>query len=457
MNSAHVRTATSRRLASPAKENHRVSSARPSLWKELFGSVEWTLGYVSFLYYVFVIITFWLPFADVAIIVAMGALLVRPQDWRMSPSLWLFAAFAVWCVLSYIGSSYKAVAWQQTNELLKLWLVCLTAMGAIRSRAQLTFFLTFSVVAFVAFPLRGAFVNYFGGYNVLGRALWNFAYSNPNDLAAYALLFASMTIAVFFSVRNRLFRLCALGTCGLLLLLVLFTQSRGAMIAAAVVGLLFLVANRRNGRVLLGATALALVAGFLAPRSVWERIGGLANASVSAGFKGVDQERSAEQRFQLLTIASRVAKDNIWLGVGPGVYSIVHGQYARTAKGEMPLAGGNRDPHNTIMRTAAETGVVGLVLFLTVIGQALYRARRRLKAGGKNPDPVVRFLAYGVIAFMVAGLFGSFTYLNVLYLQLTMLEVAMMLSSQQTHAAGMQPLSARPMPHRQRRAILPGR
>lgn len=427
------------------------SRANGSLWQELIGEVDWSVGYVAFLYYVFVVITYWLPFADVAIVIALVALLLKPQDWRMSPFLWTFAAFAVWCLLSYLASPYRSSSWLQTNAVLKLWLICFTAYSVIRTRANLRFFLAFAIGAFVLFPARGAFINYFGGYNVFGRALWNFAYANPNDLAAFALIFTSMSIALFFASRHKLIRLGALGTSGLLLLLILFTQSRGAMIATAVVGVLFLIVNRHNGRILLGAVALSVVAAYFAPRSVWDRLAGLANASVASGFRGVDQERSAEQRFQLLTIGSRIARDNMVFGVGPGVYPIVHGEYARTAKGEMPLAAGNRDPHNTIVRTAAETGVIGLLLFSSMIGQALIRARRRLKGMGKNADPVIRFLSFGVIAFMVAGLFGSFTYLNVLYLQLSLLELAMLLT---VNRRSPQPVAS-VSPLRRRRALAP--
>ena len=404
--------------------------------------VEWTPAFVAFLYYFFVVVTYWLPGADVAIVVALIALLLRPDQWRMCPFLYLFAGFAGWCLLSYLGSSHQSESWEQTNTVLKMWLIAFAAYNVVRTRAQLRFFLAFAIACFVLFPARGAFVNYFGGYNVLGRALWNFAYANPNDLAAYALLFATMAAAFFFIARNRMLKLGALGAVGILLLLIFFTQSRGALLAAGVVALMVVFANRKNPRVLMGAAAMLVGAIIVAPKGAFDRLAGLATASFSTGFQGVDQERSAEQRYQLLQVSVAVAKDNMAFGVGPGVYHIVHGAYARAAAGTLPLAAGNRDPHNTVMRTAAETGVVGLTLFLAMIVMAWARAfkalRRTRRAGG---DPVIRFLSFGLIAFMIAGLFGSFTYLNVLYLQLAMLEVAIALSRQPSVPA---PARARP-------------
>jgi O-antigen ligase len=398
----------------------------------LIGAVEWTPGYVAFLYYIFVVVTYWLPGADIAIVAALIALLLRPQEWRMCTFLWIFAAFGSWCVVSYSASAYKSASWEQTNAVLKIWLIAFTAYNVVRTRAQLRFFLAFAIGCFVLFPARGAFVNYLGGYTTFGRALWNFAYANPNDLAAYALLFASMACAFFFIARSSLLRMGALGTVGLLVLLIFFTQSRGALLAAGVVAVVVLMANRRNLRVIMGAIALILVAAFFAPKGAFDRITKLAGASASTGFRGADEEGSAEQRYQILHVAVEIVRDNPAFGVGPGAYLVVHGAYARALHGELPLAGGNRDTHNTVMRTLAETGWIGLALFLGMVLTAwvrAYLAQQKLRKLGKPGDPVIRFLAFGLLAFMLAGLFGSFTYINVLYLQLALLEVAMTLSA----------------------------
>jgi len=430
MNQRQPAVATTEQRRRPAQ----VRRARPSSgswWEELISSVEWTPGFVGFLYYIFVIITYWLPGADIAIVLVLVSILMRPQDWRMCPFLWIFGAFAGWCVLSYLSSVYKDVAWEQTNAVLKTWLIMFAAYNVIRTRAQLRMFLAFAIACFMLFPTRGAFINHFGGYNVMGRALWNFAYANPNDLAAYALLIASMACAFFFIVRHSSLRLAAVGAVGALLLLIFYTQSRGALVAAGVVGLVVLIANRKNTRVLIGAVALTGAAVIFAPKGAFDRITRLAGASASTGFRGADSEGSAEQRYQLLQVAVAVARDNPAFGVGPGAYSIAHGIYARARRAELPAAGGNRDPHNTVMRTLAETGWIGLGLFVAMIAGAWARAyavQRQLRAFKKPSDPVIRYLAFGLLAYMIAGLFGSFTYLNVLYLQIALLEVAMTLS-----------------------------
>jgi O-antigen ligase len=400
-----------------------------SWWGELIGGVQFTPSFSAFLYYVFVVVTYWLPGADVAIALALFSMLLRPQDWRIAPSMVWVGAFVIWAILAWVSSPYRADSWEQTFSLIKVWIVTVVAYNVVRTKAQLRFFLIFAVGCFALFPMRGAFVNYLGGYSVWGRALWNFAYANPNDLAAFTLLYIAFSFAVFFLCRTSLIRLGALVCGGLMMLLILFTQSRGALLALiAAVGLAML-AKWRNPRVLLAAAALSLAAATLAPKTAWERLGGLLGASASDGFKGADREGSAEQRYQLLKVSAIVANDNPLFGVGPGAYSIAHGSYARQHVGEFPLALGNRDPHNTMMRLAAEMGYTGAAIFVMMIVSALFRARRtRLATRDARLGDVLRFLSIGLVAFMLAGLFGSIGYLNLLYLTLAMMECTIALA-----------------------------
>jgi putative inorganic carbon (hco3(-)) transporter len=413
--------ANGRRSGTPMRA--RASQRPLTWWQEAVGGVEWTPPFVAFLYYVFVIVTYWLPGADVAMVVALVTLLMRPQDWRIAPALLWFAAFASWAVVAWGSSQYASESWKQLDSLLKVWLVAFVAYNVIRSRAQLRFFLLFATACFVLFPVRGAFFNYFGGHTIWGRALWNFAYGNPNDLAAFCILYGSMALAAFTLCRTKLLRLATASAGGATLVLIFFTQSRGALLAVSAVAMSFVLAKRKNPKVLAGAAAMILLAGLLAPSATWDRLGRLLSSSASTGFRNADPEGSAEQRWQLMQVSAIVAKENPIVGVGPGVYEKVHNSYARRMAGKFPLAGGNRDPHNTITRTAAENGYPGLALFCLMVISTMLRARRSLKRTKiADLSDATRFILLGLTAYMIAGMFGSLAYLNVLYLTLVLLE-----------------------------------
>ena len=389
---------------------------------EVFRGVEWTPSLLAFLYYYFVVITYWLPGADVAIVLALLALLLELPTLRLGRVLMISGSWVAWAWISYLNSDKQLVAFPQTWSLTKLWIVTFVAFNVLRTRAQIKFFLAFAVGCFMLFPLRGAFLNYFMGYSTQGRAAWNYAYSNPNDLAGFSLIFASIALACLALTRSRFARLLAVVSAGLLVLLVFLTQSRGGLLALGVIAAILIATRLRNPRVVLGTLVLVAIGAIFAPDNVWKRLGGLTKVSVESGMRGVDKEGSAEQRLQLMRIAFRVAKDHPITGVGAGTYQFVHAEYARELKSEFPIAGGKKDAHNTYLHNAAEMGFVGLFLFLLLVGNSVARGLTSAKRLSGDDAETVRILTYGLAAFLLAGIFGSLDYINVLHLHLLLLE-----------------------------------
>ncbi len=389
---------------------------------EVFQGVEWTPSLIAFLYYYFVVITYWLPGADIAIVIALLALVLDLPSLRLGRVLMISGSWVAWAWVSYLNSDKQSVAFPQTWSLTKLWIVTFVAFNVLRTRAQIKFFLAFAVGCFMLFPLRGAFLNYFMGYSTAGRAAWNYAYSNPNDLAGFALIFASLALACAPLTRNRFTRLLAVVCAGLLVLLVFLTQSRGGLLATGVIAVTLVATRLRNPRVVFGTLALVAIGAYFAPQTVWKRLGGLANVSVEGGMRGVDKEGSAEQRFQLMRIAARVAGDHPITGAGAGTYQSIHADYARDLQSEFPLAGGKKDAHNTFLHNAAEMGYVGLFLFLLLCGNSIARGVRVAARIRGHDGEMIRILTYGLVGFLLAGLFGSLDYINVLHLHLLLLE-----------------------------------
>ena len=395
--------------------------------RELFSRVQWTPSLIAFLYYYFVVITYYLPGADIAMVAAVVLLIFQVDTLRIGRVLKIFGALVAWAWLCFLASATQSAAFDQTWALTKLWIVAFVAFNVVRTREQVRFFLAFAVGCFMFFPARGALVNWAGGYNISGRALWNFVYNNPNDLAGFALIFSSIALAMSIVTKSKLTRALCWLSAGALVLLIFFTQSRGTLLATGVVTLVIVGSRLRNPRVLLGAVAIIGVAAIAAPKGVWNRLGGLSNVSVQGQMQGVDEEGSAEQRFQLMRIAYRMAIDHPVLGVGAGAYPVVHMTYARAFSGEFPLAGGSRDAHNTFLRTAAELGFVGLALFLVEsIGTSVvaFRRARRLRDDDRQ---TLRMLSFGLVAFLLSGIFASLAYINVLHLHLVLMESFMLL------------------------------
>lgn len=386
-------------------------------------NVGWTLSLVGLLVYVWTTTTYTVPFGQASMVVALVGLLIQGQSLRIPAFLAIFGAFVAWCALGYLGTSYPAVVGERLELLWKIWLIAFVVVNSLRTRAQQRIFLFVMLGAFALYPTRGAIFNYLGGYTVWGRAIWNHAYENPNDLAAFTLLQLGFALALFIREPKGWPKLAALAGIVLLPVVVLLTQSRGALLALIVAAGVLVLQHQRKGRALLAVVAVGIVAGIAAPESAWQRFGGMLKLTDASTLAEADKEGSAEQRFAILQVAADVYQSDPVDGVGWGAYAKAHAQQA-VASGLHRVAGGEKDAHNTYMRVLAETGTVGGILYLAMIVTVVIRAervRRRARILLPRSAQQILFAELGLVMFLVAGIFGSFAQIAVTYILLAFL------------------------------------
>jgi len=386
----------------------RVSRAQP----RPDGRVAWTLVYLGFLGYVFAITTYKLPIGDSSIVAAMIGLLLLERGWRLPGLIRWAVVFLGWCALGYLQTDFPGVVWENVIFLAKLCLIMLVAANALRSPAQIRFFMIFFLACYALFPVRGTIVNYFVTHDTHhGRAVWNYIYANPNDLAALSLLLLSVAAALHATERTAWVRISAVAGIATLPVLILMTQSRGGVIALCVFAVCSLSAQGRRLRTPLLATGLALGVIAVAPSDVWKRMKGL--TQVAESVDRVDPEGSGKARFEIWQVAIGIIGDHPWTGVGWGAYPMAHAQFG--------LELGQPDTHSTYLNGLAEAGYPGLVLFLTLLWSAVReaeKARRLCRVSQPHVALQLRYLELGLLAFLIAGVFGSYAKLSFLYLHL---------------------------------------
>ncbi len=382
---------------------------------------QMTLALVGLGLYLFCILSYKVPIAFVGVVIGLGGVLLSGQNLILPPPLLCFAGFMLWAVAGLPVTQFPSIVGPAIVDHAKLLCIFFIALNATRTAQQLSVFIGMWVLFFGLFPARGTYFNFLSGISTAGRYGWNFVFSNFNDLAAFAIL--AMVLSAFLFVGNykKWIRTAALASTLGLALLIVITQSRGAFIGLVVAFLLLLLRSISRARLVKTGVVAALGIVLIAPGAVWDRFSNMKFLLDTETIGEADS--SAEQRYIILQIATTIARENLVSGVGLGAYANAHGQYAEERQ-EWQFGRGNRDAHNMYVSLAAETGMPGLVLFLGMLGSTLWRAMRveqRIRKQLPLEAEQLRILRFGLIAFLISAVFGSFHRLSFLYMFLAVL------------------------------------
>ena len=190
---------------------------------------------------------------------------------------------------------------------------------------------------------------------------------------------------------------------------VLFSFSRGGLFSLVVgFALMSLLEPVPLHRVVGVGVALLLVVVFVVPDDLASRLGQL--KELIPGVKtsqNLVNDPALRGRQSEALVAVEQFTDHPLLGVGAGNYKVEYQRYA--ARLGIDQRGEDRSAHSLYLETAAEHGLVGLVVLFAVIGWAigsLRSARRRLVAlGDRHGAAVLRATMLGLVTYLVGGLF----------------------------------------------------
>lgn len=209
---------------------------------------------------------------------------------------------------------------------------------------------------------------------------------NPNVMAGYLALLLPCVLGPLFFDRHRLAwyaQLLSLAAALGMLVVLLLTQSRAGMLAAAL-GLcgLGLLRWGRSRAALLGLAGLALMVGLL-----WPRLAGVVAANVSLV--------GGAQRVEIWQHAMTMLRDHALTGIGMGSFNHVlnAGYPLQLSPPDVPHA------HNLFLQVALDLGLPGLIAWLAALGAATYAAWQAFWRGLATGD--------GLRAGLAAGLLGA--------------------------------------------------
>lgn len=174
---------------------------------------------------------------------------------------------------------------------------------------------------------------------------------------------------------------------------VVLTKSRGAMVGLIAGGLMALLFAPKRVRTLVVVGLLLGGSGFLylANEQFFHRISTITRPTE-------ERDSSAQSRIVLAKAGLKMWLDHP-MGVGPGNFYQNIGRY-------VPAYGG-KDAHNTYIRCLTETGLVGFVVFVSIISNAFwmtFRIGNRARGLPEAEERDVRLLTFGIRCALAAML-----------------------------------------------------
>jgi putative inorganic carbon (hco3(-)) transporter len=234
--------------------------------------------------------------------------------------------------------------------------------------------------------------------------------NEPNRFAQVLLVLLPLGLFQARFGRSRTERLLGFGAGALILAGVLLTYSRGAFLTLAVlVALAAALGYVRPSRIVLAAVILLIAVPVVAP-GYYDRIGSITDAlevldpAARTGAEAVARGRTTE------TLAAVHAfLDHPLLGVGPGHYLPHYSvKYQLDPSIGLRYLPEPRRAHNLFAEMAAESGLLGLLVFVSmpfVLLRALWSRRRELL--GERPDLAFLATAFGlgILGYLGTGVF----------------------------------------------------
>ena len=387
----------------------KVAAAQPSAGDWTWPT--WSIPLFGLCLFTISVVTVRVPLADVGMLIGAAGLLLQRDKFRFPAPAAVLAVFILWAYATIAFSNYPTMALHFSNERLKLLVIFVVAVNALRTEAQIRFYIWFYLACFVLSPGRGSIQGYIGGNTIWGRLMWNYNYNNPNDMAALTLLATGFALAVATSLREKpIARKTAWGFVLMFTIIIALTQSRGAVLGAALgFGPALFRTFLKKGSTVFYAVATVAVLIVFVPDSAWQRFGDMKNLTNSATLAEADPEGSAENRLEIKKAAIQLFLERPITGSGVGTYS-------KTMGHEFPVLG-PKDTHDTYLNLAAELGLPGLLLWCTMTYMVLARARRsRLAAAAANPPVTQIWIERAAVSFLVCGFFGTYSGITYIYL-----------------------------------------
>lgn len=216
-------------------------------------------------------------------------------------------------------------------------------------------------------------------------------FDNPNVLGEYLLLTIPFSTAYFFTEKNWIRKLIALGATGIMFLCLLLTYSRGCYLGILIgMGVFLILLDRRF--IWLAVLGLILLP-FVLPQSIISRFTSIGNL----------EDSSTSYRLNIWLGTITMLKDYWICGTGPGIdaFNQVYPLYSYNS-----IAAPHS--HNLFLQLMCDAGIVGVGIFIFILYKFFRTTCSALKIEKIKKNRV--FIIAGISAILAFSVQSMFDY-----------------------------------------------
>lgn len=347
-----------------------------------------------------------MPFAAIVAATTLGAFMFSREKkqipWERETVV--LAMFLGWMLITTYFSFYPELAWVQFDKVVKIQLMIFVSMMLLTTSERLKYFVWANALSLAFYGVKGGiFTISKGGVHRVQGPPGTFIEGN-NELGLALAITVPLLYYLAQSARHRWLRPAMYAATVLTAIAAIGTQSRGAMVAMAVMGLMFWLKSRQKFMVaFLGIVSVSLIV-LIMPAEWYERMNTI---------NTYDEDQSAMGRINAWWTAFHLASNRLFGGGFETFQQPIFALYA-------PNPDDFRDVHSIYFEVLGEHGFPGLALFLTLMIFSWRSASTVIKTLKHIPEyawmrDLAAMLQVSLIAYLTAGAFLGMAYFDLPY------------------------------------------
>ena len=354
-----------------------------------------------------------LPYGQIALMFAcLTAISDKDIKWVKNFGNFLFILFFIVVILSSIFAFRPSTSFAYINIIVNWVVLYFLIITIINTEKKfIGFLLMFFLVNFKMsqFGFRSFVTKGYSSYGVSGAPGW---FKDSGDLGIEMIIFTSLSASFVLALRHHwgkyktlLFYMLPITG----LITVIATTSRGAQLGIVAIGIWFILKNPKGLKIIAGILVAAFLLYSILPDRMLEE------------YQAAGDDRTSQTRLALWSVGAEFIRDNPVIGVG--YYNWL--DYCNFVN---PSGIGHYDhclaAHNTYVTGAAEIGIVGIIVYLSLMLFILVLNSRTRTNARRNKNEFIWYIAHGldggVIGFSVATIFYTVLFYPMLYVQFAM-------------------------------------